>query len=86
MKMLALSSDEFPWLAPERLAALSMPLLLLSGANTAPVHAAIFEGVTAAMPQAEKGWIADAGHGCSRDQPAVFNARVLDFLARRLPA
>lgn len=84
MKMLALSTDEFPWLAPERLAGLAMPLLLLSGRETAPVHAAIFTNVLAAMPQAEKAWVEGAGHGVSRDAPAVFNRLVLDFLARRL--
>ena len=84
MKMLAMSTDEFPWLPPERLAALSMPVLMLSGEKTAPVHAAIFANVVAAMPQAEKGWIEGAGHGCSRDNPQAFNARVIEFLARRL--
>lgn len=84
MKMLAMSSDEFPWLAPERLAALPMPVFLLSGRETAPVHAAIFENVVAAMPQAETLRVDGASHGVSRDAPDVFNARVLDFLARRL--
>lgn len=82
MKRLALSSDEFPWLPPERLAALPMPVLLMAGARTPAIHAEIFRNLCAAMPQAEHAWIEDAGHGTTRDNPAVFNARVLDFLTR----
>lgn len=84
MKMLALSSDEFPWLPPDQLAALPMPVLLLRGARTPAIHAEIFHNVCTAMPQAETRVIADAGHGSSREQPETFNAAVLDFLQRRL--
>lgn len=82
MKTLALSRDEFPWLPPEQLAALPMPVLLMAGERTPPIHAEIFRNVCAAMPQAERVLIAGAGHGTSRDNPAAFNARVLDFLDR----
>ena len=84
MKMLALSSDEFPWIAPDRLSALSMPLLLMAGQNTPAIHAEIFRNVCAAMPQAEVRWIESAGHATSRDNPPQFNHSVLDFLQRRL--
>lgn len=82
MKTLALSSDEFPWLPPERLAALPMPVLLMAGERTPPIHAEIFRNVCAAMPQAERARVAGAGHATSRDNPAAFNALVLDFLDR----
>ena len=82
MKRLALSSDEFPMLEPAALAALSMPVLLLSGRNTAPVHAAIFKNVATEMPNATAEIIEGAGHGVARDQAALFNARVLRFLGR----
>lgn len=81
MKMLNLSSDEFPWIAPEELQALRMPVMLLSGADTPPVHAAIFEAVCEAMPQARRHKVPGSGHSVSRAQPAAFNALVLDFLA-----
>jgi hypothetical protein len=42
MKMLALCSDEFPWLSPEQLSQLPMPVLLISGRQTPAVHSAIF--------------------------------------------
>ena len=83
MKMLALSSDEFPWLAPEALAALPMPVLLLAGRQTQAVHRTIFENVCTAMPQALHHWIDGAGHGVTREQPERFNQLVLDFLARQ---
>ena len=80
MKMLALSSDEFPWIEPTRLAAISMPVLLLAGRHTAPIHAEIFRNVCHAMPQAQVQWITNAGHGASRDNPEQFNQVVFDFL------
>jgi len=83
MKILALSSDEFPWLAPQDLAALPMPILLMAGQNTPPIHREIFRNVCAAMPQAEVQWIEAAGHGTSRDNPDVFNTLVSEFLDRR---
>lgn len=83
MKMLALSTDEFPWLAPERLAALPMPVLLMAGCETPAIHAEVFRNVCAAMPQAEVAWIPQSGHATPRDNPADFNQRVLDFLQRR---
>lgn len=80
MRMLALSNDEFPLLAPARLAALPMPVLLMSGADTAPIHREIFANVATAMPNARAVRIPGAGHGVSREQPAAFNEVVLGFL------
>ncbi len=84
MKMLALSTDEFPWIPPETLAALPMPVLMVSGADTPPVHAAIFAKLTAAMPQAERQVVPGAGHSVTRDRPEAFNALVMDFLGRQV--
>lgn len=82
MRRLALSSDEFPLIAPEQVAALPMPVLLMAGAQTLPIHDVVFRTLGRAMPQAEVVRIPDAGHGAARDNPAAFNAAVLDFLAR----
>ena len=84
MKMLALSSDEFPLLTPQQLGGLGMPVLLLAGRQTQPVHQAIFRNVCAAMPQAQHGWVDGAGHGVTREQPEAFNRLALDFLKQRL--
>ncbi|MEN9995240.1 MAG: Esterase YbfF [Pseudomonadota bacterium] len=80
MKMIALSTDEFPLIPPDQLAALPMPILLLSGLNTQPVHRAIFDNVVAAMPNAKALRVEGAGHGVSREQAGYFNKSVLAFL------
>ncbi|MBC5766338.1 alpha/beta fold hydrolase [Ramlibacter albus] len=82
MRMLALSTDEFPLLAPTQLAALPMPVLLISGENTPPVHREIFNNVVQAMPHARAVRVPGAGHGVSREQAAVFNELVLGFVPR----
>lgn len=80
-RSLALSDDEFPWIEPERLAALPMPILLMSGAETAPVHAAIFRNLCTAMPQAKVRIIPRSGHSVSQEQAEQFNSEVMAFLA-----
>jgi len=82
MKTLALSSDEFPLLTPAQLAALRMPVMLVSGQQTQPVHRAIFDNVCSAMPQARQLTVDAAGHGVTREQPDVFNREVLAFLGQ----
>jgi pimeloyl-ACP methyl ester carboxylesterase len=79
-RSLALSEDEFPLLDPADLAALSMPVMLLSGAQTAPVHDAIFTAVSAAMPQAQAHKVDGAGHSVNQHVPEAFNRLVLEFL------
>ena len=78
-KSLAISDDEFPLLEPEALAKLTMPILLLSGANTAPVHAAIFAAVCKAMPQAQSMIVEGSGHSVSQQASDSFNSKVLSF-------
>jgi pimeloyl-ACP methyl ester carboxylesterase len=80
MRMLALSHDEFPLLPPEQLAALPMPVLLLSGRQTPAIHAEVFRNVCAAMPQAAVARVDGAGHALTREQPAAFNRLALAFL------
>ncbi|WP_128910887.1 alpha/beta fold hydrolase [Tropicibacter alexandrii] len=80
-KRVALSSDEFPLLPREVLAALPMPVLLVTGANTGPIFKAMMSGISRSMPQARMEVIADAGHSVPQDQPEVFNRMALGFLA-----
>lgn len=86
MRMLALSSNEFPLLPPHALAALPMPVLLVSGRDTPPIHAEVFRNVCAVMPQAHVAHVPGAGHPVSRDQPAHFNRLALSFLRALPPA
>jgi pimeloyl-ACP methyl ester carboxylesterase len=83
-RSLALSDDEFPMLDPSALAALPMPIMLLSGEQTAPVHDVIFKAVIKAMPQARSHKVKGAGHSVSQQAPEVFNTLVLDFLKETL--
>lgn len=80
MRMLALSSNEFPLLPPEALGALAMPVLLVSGRDTPPIHAEVFRNVCAAMPRARREWVAGAGHAVAAEQPQAFNQLALRFL------
>ena len=80
MKMIAMSTDEFPLIPPDQLACLPMPILLMSGVNTQPVHKAIFDNLVAAMPNAKALRVSGSGHGVSREQPDYFNNAVLEFL------
>lgn len=80
MRMLALSSNEFPLLPPAALAALTMPVLLVSGAETPAIHRETFRNVAAAMPQAACVVVPGAGHAVARDQPRAFNEAALHFL------
>ncbi len=83
-RSLALSEDEFPLLDPAELAALPMPVLLMSGAETAPVHAAIFAEVCKAMPKAKTRIVEGSGHSVSQMRPDAFNAAVLEFVESAL--
>ena len=86
LRRVTLSSDEFPALDMAALSALavSVPVLLLSGEHTPPIHDVVFQALCKALPRAEFRKLAGAGHGVARDQSEAFNAVVLDFLARRL--
>jgi pimeloyl-ACP methyl ester carboxylesterase len=83
LRRVTLSRDEFPALDMARLAGLDIPVLLLSGERTPPIHDVVFRALAQALPRAESRKLSDAGHGVARDQPAAFNALALDFLARR---
>jgi pimeloyl-ACP methyl ester carboxylesterase len=81
-RRVAMSSDEFPLLAPEALASIKVPVMLMTGANTGPVFKAMMSGLTRSMPQARLETIDGAGHSVSQDQPEAFNRLVLEFLAQ----
>lgn len=83
MRALALSNEAYPALDLEAIGALDMPVLLLRGANTQAVHRATFSALSELMPRAQAIEVPDAGHGVHRDNPALFNRLVLQFLAER---
>jgi pimeloyl-ACP methyl ester carboxylesterase len=67
---------------PHAVRQLRMPVALMAGADTPPIHDVVFRNLCAQMPQAEVSRIPGAGHGAARDNPAVFNQLALDFLRR----
>lgn len=68
-----------------RAAALSVrtPTLLMGGANSQPQFGLILDALQRVMPNVRRVTIARATHGLNFEQPAAFNAAVLDFLASR---
>lgn len=80
MRALAASSCAYPALNVEKLRALDVPILLLSGQNTQPIHNAIIQSLCALMPKAQYLRVPDSGHGVHRDNPAAFNEIVLNFV------
>lgn len=65
----------------DALASVDVPVLVVVGANDKPFLGAA-DYVTAKVAKAELVVIPDAGHTCNLDQPALFNARVTEYLAR----
>lgn len=61
-------------------AAIAAPTLLVGGARTRPPFVTVLDGLAGAMPDVCRVTIADAGHPMSRENPADFNAAVIDFL------
>lgn len=82
IRMLTLSSDEFPLIEPQAVRAIVQPTLLLAGEHTPPIHDTVFRNLCAVMTQAEVQRIPAAGHGAARDNPRDFNRVTLDFLRR----
>ena len=82
IRMLTLSSDEFPLIEPQAVRGLRMPVALMAGAQTPLIHDTVFRNLCAEMPQAEVSRIAHAGHGAARDNPDAFNRQALAFLRR----
>lgn len=79
-RRVAMSTDEFPLISPDALAALPMPVILFTGQNTPPIFKAIFAGVTRWMPQARVEVVEGASHSVAADRADIFNTLVLDFL------
>jgi pimeloyl-ACP methyl ester carboxylesterase len=63
------------------LPAIVVPTLIVVGANDTPFFAAT-DYMAAKIRGAKKVIIPDAGHSANLDQPQIFNAAVVDFLAR----
>ena len=74
------SADCFPMLDKERVAQLPMPVLLLSAANTLPIHQVVNGELERVLPGAKHVTVADATHEMWTEQPEACGEAVLAFL------
>lgn len=82
MRALAFSSDAYPALDLELLRRFTVPTLLLTGADTMPIHRATTAALHQLLPNAPLKVVPGCGHGVHRDNPPVFNRAVLEFFGR----
>lgn len=82
-KAITSSSDPFPNLSKDAVRGLRMPVLIVRGADTDELHRMVVEELGRLLPKADRLTVPRAGHGSPRQNPQVFNAAVLEFLARR---
>jgi pimeloyl-ACP methyl ester carboxylesterase len=85
MKALALSTDVFPNISKSKVRRLTMPILIVTGANTIAIHRMVNEGLIRLLPRAQTVTIPDAGHGSPWENPEAFNVAVRRFLEAQRP-
>lgn len=74
------SPDCFPMLDKQKVAQLPMPILLLTAANTLPIHQVVNAELLRLLPQAQHVTLADATHEMWTEQPEVCGEAILTFL------
>lgn len=74
------SSDCFPMLDKQKVAQLSMPILLLTATNTLTIHQLVNSELNRLLPQAEHVTIQEATHDMWAEQPEICGEAVLQFL------
>lgn len=74
------SYDCFPMLDKEQVAHLPMPILLLTAANTLPIHQMVNDELERLLPQPPRVIIPDATHEVWTEQPNACGEIVLQFL------
>lgn len=75
-----LSADPFPALAKDKVRRLGMPVLIVTGEKTIPLHRFVNEELGRLLPKAKRVSIPRAGHGSARENPQAFNEAVDQFL------
>jgi pimeloyl-ACP methyl ester carboxylesterase len=77
---LTTSSDAFPIIAKEQVKQMQIPTLLLTAAQTMPIHQLVNDELERLLPQGTRVTIADATHEMWTQQPEACGAAVLKFL------
>jgi pimeloyl-ACP methyl ester carboxylesterase len=80
-KAITTSSEPFPNLSREKVSKLPMPVLLIRGEHTKDLDKLVHEELAQTIPNVQRRIIPNAGHGSPRQNPAAFNAAVLEFLS-----
>lgn len=81
LRMLARSQNPYPDIPRASLYRLNMPVLVITGERTAPIHRRIDEDLSRWIPRARSATIPAAGHGSPRENPQVFTEVVDQFLS-----
>ena len=77
------SPDPFPEMPKEEVRRLKMPVLIVTGENTIPLHRFVNGELARLLPKAGRATIPRAGHGSARENPQAFNEAVAKFLKER---
>jgi non-heme chloroperoxidase len=83
LQALTQSSDAFPMLARDAVQQLTVPTLIVEGAQTIRIHQLVDDELLRCIPGSERMIIPHAGHGSARENPNAFNSAVLTFLSKR---
>jgi pimeloyl-ACP methyl ester carboxylesterase len=76
------STAPWPWLDPADVAALPMPVLMLSADRSVPLHHFVDDLLAETIPAVERVRVPRATHDMWADEPEACRAATLDFLAR----
>lgn len=79
-----LSGPAGPSARLEEIAALTMPVLAITGCSDTPWRRSIVEAIARAAPMGQARFIREAGHMCNLSHPVEFNAALAAFLNRPL--
>lgn len=75
--------DVFPLVTRAQMAAISVPVLVISGGGTAPVHRLIDPELARVIPAAERIVIADGTHDMCAEKPEECATAIADFIVRQ---
>lgn len=79
IRMLTLSTDEFPFIPEDTISGITVPTLLMTGDKTPAIHDCVFKSLCKAMPQAKQVRIPNAGHAAERDNPDFYRKSLSEF-------
>jgi non-heme chloroperoxidase len=80
-RMLTRSQNPYPDIPRASLYRLRIPVLVITGEKTMPIHRRINEDLSRWIPRARSATIPAAGHGSPRENPRAFTEVVDQFLA-----